>query len=230
MPLSSILLCAESLGFVERTFRDELSPVGDAIWNLTETGQRFLRFFQQESGNGQDEDEHYPAHVVATVPPQVRKEFELRNPTLVRTQECISELFRVCTGELLIVSPYIDTGFAHLSTLISPAAAVRLITTVLPERFGTKPPPALARIAGAHPNFRMRYLSEKTEFGGQQTQIHAKAIIVDGKQAYVGSANLTETSLIHNLELGLLLDDIGVVSELRRVFFDVYENFAKPFS
>jgi phosphatidylserine/phosphatidylglycerophosphate/cardiolipin synthase-like enzyme len=114
--------------------------------------------------------------------------------------------------------------------LISPAAAVRLITTILPDRFGTKPPPALGRIAGAHPNFRMRYLCERNEFGAQQTQIHAKVFIADNRQAYVGSANLTETSLIHNLELGLLVEDTNLVTELRRVFLDVYENFAKPFS
>lgn len=227
-PLSSVLLCAEALGFVERTFEDDVSPVGDAAWSLSATGQRFLRFFHDSAVAA--ETSPSPIQVVITVPAQVRQEFELRNLSLVRTQECIAELLRSSSDELLIFSPYIDACFAHMSACISPGAAVRLVTTTASERFGTKPHPALARIVTAHPNFQMRYLFERNEFGGQQTQIHAKLIISDAKQAYVGSANLTETSLIHNLELGVLVQDTHVVKELRRIFHDVYEHFAKPFA
>lgn len=227
-PLSSVLLCAEALGFVVRTFEDDVSPVGNAAWSLSGTGQRFLRFFH-ETASASDAVPS-PIQVVVTVPPQVRQEFELRNLSLVRTQECIAELLKGSADELLIFSPYIDACFAHMSACISPGAAVRLVTTTASERFGTKPHSALARIASSHPNFRMRYLFERNEFGGQQTQIHAKLVIADAKRAYVGSANLTETSLIHNLELGVLIEDERVVRELRRIFHDVYEHFAKPFA
>jgi cardiolipin synthase len=47
--------------------------------------------------------------------------------------------------------------------------------------------------------------------------IHAKAIIVDGREAFVGSENLSSTSLDHNRELGILVRGADVLV-LRRVF------------
>lgn len=44
--------------------------------------------------------------------------------------------------------------------------------------------------------------------------MHAKAIVVDGARAYVGSANVTYVSLTSNRELGVLFDD---PAEVRRV-------------
>jgi cardiolipin synthase len=47
---------------------------------------------------------------------------------------------------------------------------------------------------------------------------HAKAIVVDGRVALVGSQNLTSTSLIENREAGILLDDPDNVGRLLAVF------------
>ncbi len=44
--------------------------------------------------------------------------------------------------------------------------------------------------------------------------IHAKAVVVDGKNAYVGSANLTYNSLSSNRELGIITSIASVVSTL----------------
>lgn len=46
--------------------------------------------------------------------------------------------------------------------------------------------------------------------------VHAKAMVVDGTQAYVGSENFTANSLDKNRELGLLTDDASVVSQLQK--------------
>lgn len=43
---------------------------------------------------------------------------------------------------------------------------------------------------------------------------HAKAIIVDGKVALIGSQNLTQTSLTENREVGIVLDDFANVDRL----------------
>lgn len=48
-------------------------------------------------------------------------------------------------------------------------------------------------------------------------KMHAKAILVDGTRAFLGSENLTANSLDNNREVGLLLDDKAVVSELLKV-------------
>ncbi len=45
----------------------------------------------------------------------------------------------------------------------------------------------------------------------QGAVLHAKALIVDGERALIGSANLTKRALTANLEVGLLIDDPAVV-------------------
>ena len=47
--------------------------------------------------------------------------------------------------------------------------------------------------------------------------IHAKALVADGKRAYVGSANLSATSLDVNREIGLVLSDPTTAAELESV-------------
>ena len=44
--------------------------------------------------------------------------------------------------------------------------------------------------------------------------VHAKAIVVDGRLAYVGSINLTTQSIQHNRELGLVTDNAAAVSTI----------------
>ena len=48
--------------------------------------------------------------------------------------------------------------------------------------------------------------------------IHAKAIVADGRRAFVGSQNLTATSLDQNRELGIVLDDPASLSRIVRTF------------
>ncbi len=44
--------------------------------------------------------------------------------------------------------------------------------------------------------------------------LHAKLIVIDGRRAFVGSANLTARALHHNLEVGLLVQDERVATQL----------------
>jgi phosphatidylserine/phosphatidylglycerophosphate/cardiolipin synthase-like enzyme len=48
--------------------------------------------------------------------------------------------------------------------------------------------------------------------------MHGKQVIADGAQAFVGSENLTNTSLIQNRELGTLFTDPGMIARLNTVF------------
>ena len=73
----------------------------------------------------------------------------------------------------------------------------------------------------------VRYLNEQRD-RALMYQMHAKLIIADGARAYVGSANLTDTSLHYNLELGLVVDEAAVVSSLERLFDYVFEQVAVP--
>jgi phosphatidylserine/phosphatidylglycerophosphate/cardiolipin synthase-like enzyme len=59
--------------------------------------------------------------------------------------------------------------------------------------------------------------------------IHAKEILVDGHQAFVGSQNFSQTSLQDNRELGIVTSDPAIVSELGRTFASDFRG-ASPFS
>lgn len=48
--------------------------------------------------------------------------------------------------------------------------------------------------------------------------IHAKLIVADGERAFLGSQNLSATSLDQNRELGIILDDPVNLSRLTRTF------------
>lgn len=48
--------------------------------------------------------------------------------------------------------------------------------------------------------------------------LHAKYAIADGKEAYVGSINLTTNSLDANRELGLIIREGGAINRLREIF------------
>jgi len=48
--------------------------------------------------------------------------------------------------------------------------------------------------------------------------IHAKAIVVDGRRAFVGSQNLSAASLDDNRELGIIVADGGVIGTLEDTF------------
>jgi cardiolipin synthase A/B len=47
--------------------------------------------------------------------------------------------------------------------------------------------------------------------------IHGKVVVADDRTVYVGSVNLTPTSLDHNRELGLLLDEPQVAAEVGEI-------------
>jgi cardiolipin synthase len=48
--------------------------------------------------------------------------------------------------------------------------------------------------------------------------VHAKLIVADGKQAFVGSQNFSATSLDQNRELGIVVDDPVALARLNRTF------------
>ena len=54
--------------------------------------------------------------------------------------------------------------------------------------------------------------------------IHAKAIIVDGEVAYVGSINFSSTSFDKNREVGVIISSKNAVTQLRDTFFQDFNK------
>jgi len=72
-------------------------------------------------------------------------------------------------------------------------------------------------------NFEVRdlYRWDKKQ-GSQAFATHAKIVIVDERVCYVGSANLTDTSLSTNFEFGVIVEG-DIVKEAKTVFDEVFE-------
>jgi phosphatidylserine/phosphatidylglycerophosphate/cardiolipin synthase-like enzyme len=58
---------------------------------------------------------------------------------------------------------------------------------------------------------RWHWPAQQRDGGGV---LHAKLLVVDGRRALVGSANLTAKALAHNLEVGLVTHDVELASQL----------------
>jgi phosphatidylserine/phosphatidylglycerophosphate/cardiolipin synthase-like enzyme len=59
--------------------------------------------------------------------------------------------------------------------------------------------------------------------------VHAKVVVADGEEAFVGSQNFSSTSLDQNRELGLVTSDPNVVASLARTFATDWQS-ATPFA
>ncbi|HEU5057819.1 MAG TPA: phospholipase D family protein, partial [Kofleriaceae bacterium] len=57
---------------------------------------------------------------------------------------------------------------------------------------------------------------------------HAKAWVVDGRVAYLGSANLTVRSMTQDWEMGVVSDDPGFVGEVQRRLLDTDRGRSRP--
>lgn len=130
----------------------------------------------------------------------------------------------------LVISPY--NSRAKLSSLIKNAKSevdveMEVITdkeilSILEEKAKT------AQVMVIIPDFKKISANEKSarrlEDSGVDVRtistpyIHAKLIVTDDTQAYVGSINFTTQSMDENRELGIILLEDGVLSELTQSF------------
>jgi phosphatidylserine/phosphatidylglycerophosphate/cardiolipin synthase-like enzyme len=59
--------------------------------------------------------------------------------------------------------------------------------------------------------------------------IHAKMILVDDKEAFVGSENFSTGSMDDNRELGIIINEQGIINSLNKIFNDDWQ-LATPFT
>ncbi len=67
---------------------------------------------------------------------------------------------------------------------------------------------AFGEVSGAR---RWRWPAAHRTPGGV---LHAQLLVVDGRRALVGSANLTDRALTANLEAGVLIEDAALAADL----------------
>lgn len=159
--------------------------------------------------------------VVLTLPSHIRQEFSAAGIASSPTFETLREIMAGARESIKVFSPYLDATFINLVRDV--AVPVRIVTTPHKDRV-QKPNPILERLA-ANQDVEVRYIAEESR-GAHLYQLHAKMILCDATAAYVGSANLTDTSVYTNIELGVLVTESGMIGELHRVFDTLFERYA----
>lgn len=124
--------------------------------------------------------------------------------------EGILSLIQEARHSIWIVTPYFIPDEVLLRSLVVKARAGRDVTLVLPQH-SNHPVTDLAR----RPLLRQLVRAGARILAYQPRMLHAKAIIVDDRQAILGSANLDMRSLFVNFEIGVLLHTPADVQPLR---------------
>lgn len=174
----------------------------------------FARALRKAAGTGT---------VVASLPPALEGMIRDAVPGLVSTWDAVENLFQSARRSVKILCPYVDPTVTAL--IRSCRAEVAIVTTAREGR-RTEPNPVLERLADSG-RVLVRYLVRRRR-GTHLFQVHAKMILCDRAVAYVGSANLTDTSLRYNLELGLVTRDPAEIAALDALFEFVFGTIAEP--
>lgn len=153
-----------------------------------------------------------------------RRQPELSQPRLIwspeNSRQRLTELLDEAQASLDLEQPsLLDDGL--IERLIAAAqrgAAVRVITPAVLDPGEPEYEPLSRLVAGG---VAVRFLDEP--------YVHAKAILVDGRLAFVGSQNFTSVSLDHNRELGIAFDDAAAVNRLASYFLQDW-NLAQPWT
>ncbi|HUY47187.1 MAG TPA: DISARM system phospholipase D-like protein DrmC [Streptosporangiaceae bacterium] len=147
------------------------------------------------------------------------------------TSSVISGIIRDCHESLLVVS-FAAFGVAEVVTELHRAAErgvrIDLVLEGAEADGGTLRGAVGASAAfegmGRDATFWTWPAKRRPVVGTSRAALHAKLIAADERVALLGSANLTDKALAHNLELGVLIHDPDVVRRIVRHF----QSLMKP--
>jgi phosphatidylserine/phosphatidylglycerophosphate/cardiolipin synthase-like enzyme len=130
------------------------------------------------------------------------------------TASVLHQLIEDATERVLLVSYAAYTLQAvadDLAAAVQRGCAVDVVFETTEDSAGKYDGPGSAAFAHVTGIKRWRWPADKRDVGAA---LHAKLLVIDGRQALVGSANLTHRALTANLESGVLLRDPDVAASL----------------
>lgn len=207
-------------GFADYTF--EISP-GRVINIMTQQAAAL-------AARSLDQDlDHPDVSFVTTLP----RGFEASSVTVRRLPAIVDTIRGQVFGaesSVRIANPYFDPGLElvdDLASLPRRGVTTRILTRETGDSSGdarTSLNKMWRQIDTEHRELlEVRDLYEWDEHRGSQTfATHAKIVIVDDYVCYVGSANLTDTSLSSNFEFGVLVEG-ELVSDAVSVFDEIFD-------
>lgn len=198
-------------------------------------GQRIARAALEEAGLTEETSRAPDVELTATFPPGIHGE----GMTDVRPLSSdLRKLFFDTDSVVRIANPYFDPNpsvVGDIASLANRGVTTKILTRET-ESANSKLISALNSVyEEVDPENRhwlsVRDLYERDDETGRQVYAtHAKVAIADKDVCYLGSANLTDTSLSNNFELGVILRGKPVKTAIR-VFdtvFDLARNVELP--
>jgi phosphatidylserine/phosphatidylglycerophosphate/cardiolipin synthase-like enzyme len=169
------------------------------------------------------------SHLCVSTPPSIPDAAEyLIRETCSDLRSDLLDLISSATETIIIASPFWDAATsAELVTLLQKRANVDVELTVLGRFSEDLKESVKTELRRISINPRCEILSWFETAGAGTETFHFKAISVDrGKSGYLGSANMTTSSLRSRMELGLILRD-DLATQLDRVL-RIAMTLAKP--
>ncbi|WP_169802679.1 phospholipase D-like domain-containing protein [Halalkalicoccus paucihalophilus] len=216
--------------FADYSFMVECEPAARVL----ET-QRIARAALEEARTKSWRSQTPDAELTATFPPEITDEVLTNVRPL---SDDLRTLFFGADSLVRIANPYFDPNPSVVGDIASLAnrgvktkiltretnsASLNLVSALNSVYEGIDPP-------NRH-RLKVRDLYERDgETGRQAYATHAKIAIADSEVCYIGSANLTDTSLSNNFELGVLLrgENVKVATEVFDTVFDFAREVKLP--
>jgi putative cardiolipin synthase len=141
------------------------------------------------------------------------------------TSSVIGELIHDCTESLLIVS-FAAFGVSEvvheLELAVRRGVRIDLVLETTADQGGTLHGQVgpIAAFESIRPDVTVWTwpAGRRPVVGNSRAALHAKLVAADERVALLGSANLTDRALVHNLELGVIIRDPHVVRRMVRYF------------
>ncbi|MGQ8817471.1 phospholipase D-like domain-containing protein [Serratia sp. NA_13] len=140
---------------------------------------------------------------------------DLRNTAQVWQQMFDVAKTRIDLGQFYVANQQgslLDGVLQHLKAAGERGVKIRFLMEEKGIRIST--PETLEQLK-AIPNLELRIIPYQRLSGGI---LHAKYLLVDGEQAFVGSQNFDWRALAHIHETGLRISDAGVVGQIQAIF------------
>jgi putative cardiolipin synthase len=153
----------------------------------------------------------------------------------------ISPYFRGVQEELIIFSPYFvpgKEGTAFLTQLSQRGVRVRILTNSLSSN-------DVGVVHAGYAKYRKNLLrggvelyemnmkltrkqrkEKKGEVGSSKASLHTKSFVFDRKKVFIGSLNLDPRAVVHNTEIGVVLESTEIATEMSDWFDQNIEEMA----
>jgi len=224
------LLRLANMRLVERKIIDQEHPLSGSKWKITEDGKCFLDFSKKFNKKisafyEQAPTSEFETKVVVTMPYELRGIIQKHGEHVISTRDCLELMMRNTSNNIRIATPYFDGTLAFVLDYLGPKASVNILTYETPTEVAANEAKRrlLTRMKQRFQCFECKNFAKYVE--GIQIYIpHAKTYISDDKRLIITSANLKQTSLFDNFEMGIYTENPKLVRVAISIFDEVWKN------